>query len=112
LLFSARAKFLVLTHAWSGHANSAERDKSDAPLRCYLGVTQPVPVNVADWDAFPNLPATCPHVTICRHAGIFGYFEYFGTDLELKVLNAVVMKTSIIWDITPCNPMKFDGRFG
>jgi hypothetical protein len=58
LFSTAKARLLELTHAGSGHANSTERDKSDTPLRRYLGVTQPVPVYVADWDAFLNFSAT------------------------------------------------------
>jgi hypothetical protein len=30
----------------------------------------------------------------------------------LEVLTAVVMKTSTFWDITPCNPLKVNRRFG
>jgi hypothetical protein len=29
-----------------------------------------------------------------------------------EVLTPVVMKSSIIWDITPCSPLKVDWRFG
>jgi hypothetical protein len=29
-----------------------------------------------------------------------------------EVLTAVVMKSSIFWDITPCSPLKVTGRFG
>jgi hypothetical protein len=29
-----------------------------------------------------------------------------------EVLTAVVMKTSVFWDITPCSPLKVNGRFG
>jgi hypothetical protein len=29
-----------------------------------------------------------------------------------KVLTAVVMESTIFWDITPCSPLKVNGRFG
>jgi hypothetical protein len=29
-----------------------------------------------------------------------------------EVLTAVVMKSTIFWDITPCSPLKFNRRFG
>jgi hypothetical protein len=29
-----------------------------------------------------------------------------------EVLTAVVMKSSIFWDITPCSPLKVNQRFG
>jgi hypothetical protein len=30
----------------------------------------------------------------------------------LEVLSAVVMKTAVFWDITPCSPLKVNRRFG
>jgi hypothetical protein len=30
--------------------------------------------------------------------------------VRFQVLTAVVMKSSIFWDITPCSPLKFDQR--
>jgi hypothetical protein len=32
--------------------------------------------------------------------------------VESEVLTAVVMKSSIFWDITPCSPVKVNPRFG
>jgi hypothetical protein len=32
--------------------------------------------------------------------------------LGIKVLRAVVVKSSIFWDITPFSPLKVKGRFG
>jgi hypothetical protein len=32
--------------------------------------------------------------------------------IRFEVLIAVVMKVSIFWDITPCSPLKVNGRFG
>jgi ABC-type uncharacterized transport system ATPase subunit len=32
--------------------------------------------------------------------------------LELEVLRAVVVKSTIFWDITPCNPFRVNRRFG
>jgi hypothetical protein len=31
---------------------------------------------------------------------------------EFEVLAAVVMKSTIFWDITPCSPLKVNRRFG
>jgi hypothetical protein len=31
---------------------------------------------------------------------------------RLEVLTAVVMKSNIFWDITPCSPLKVNRRFG
>jgi hypothetical protein len=31
---------------------------------------------------------------------------------EFEVLTAVLMKSTIFWDITPCSPLKINGRFG
>jgi hypothetical protein len=33
-------------------------------------------------------------------------------NLGFEVLTAVVMKSSIFWDIKPCSPLKFNRRFG
>jgi hypothetical protein len=33
-------------------------------------------------------------------------------NVEIQVLVAVVMKSSIFWDITPCRLLKVNGRFG
>jgi hypothetical protein len=32
--------------------------------------------------------------------------------VEFKVLTAVVMKSSVFWDIMPCSPLKVNRRFG
>jgi hypothetical protein len=37
-----------------------------------------------------------------------GEFIYAG----FEVLTAVVMKSIIFWDITPCSPLSFNRRFG
>jgi hypothetical protein len=29
-----------------------------------------------------------------------------------EVLTAVVLKSTIFWDMTPCSPLSFNGRFG
>jgi hypothetical protein len=41
------------------------------------------------------------------HGGIWKY-KHVG----FEFLTAVVMKSSIIWDITPCILLKVNGRFG
>jgi hypothetical protein len=33
-------------------------------------------------------------------------------NIEFEVFTAVVMKSIIFWDMTPCSPLGFDGRFG
>jgi hypothetical protein len=33
-------------------------------------------------------------------------------NLEFEVLTAIVMKSSLFWDIMPCYPLKFNRRFG
>jgi hypothetical protein len=30
----------------------------------------------------------------------------------VEVLTAVVISSTVFWDITPCNPLKVNGRFG
>jgi hypothetical protein len=39
---------------------------------------------------------------------------YIHTDkyVGFEVLTAVVMKSAILWDTTPCSPLKFNRRFG
>jgi hypothetical protein len=37
--------------------------------------------------------------------------EEIRQDVGFEVLTAVVMKSTIFWDITPCDPLKVDGRF-
>jgi hypothetical protein len=114
-LYGPGAKFLVLTHAWSGHAYSAERDKSDAPLRCYPGFTQFVPVNVADRDSFLNLPATRPHVSLCGIMFLAEYsvaFKTLCTDVTFEVPTTAIMNISIFWGITPRSSMKIEQRLG
>jgi hypothetical protein len=32
--------------------------------------------------------------------------------VELEILTAVVMKSTIFWDITPCSPLKVNQHFG
>jgi hypothetical protein len=32
--------------------------------------------------------------------------------IQYEVLIAVVMKSSIFWDLTQCSPLKFNRRFG
>jgi hypothetical protein len=32
--------------------------------------------------------------------------------VEFEVLTAVVMKSTIFWDITPCSPLRVNRRFG
>jgi hypothetical protein len=32
--------------------------------------------------------------------------------LEFEVCTAVIMKSTIFWDITPCSPLKVNRRFG
>jgi hypothetical protein len=39
-------------------------------------------------------------------------FRHLGEYVGFKVLTAVVMKSTIFWDITPCSPLKIDWRFG
>jgi hypothetical protein len=34
------------------------------------------------------------------------------TNVGFEVLTAVVMKSKIFWDITPCSPLKFNRHFG
>jgi hypothetical protein len=36
----------------------------------------------------------------------------FKWDAGFEVLTAVVMKSSILWDITPCSPLRVNRRFG
>jgi hypothetical protein len=33
-------------------------------------------------------------------------------NVGIEVLTAVVMKSAVFWDITPCSPLKVDQRFG
>jgi hypothetical protein len=33
-------------------------------------------------------------------------------NVEFEVLRAVVLKSTIFWDITPCSPLKVNRRFG
>jgi hypothetical protein len=39
---------------------------------------------------------------------IYEHIYYIGCE----VLAPVVMKSTVFWDITPCCPLKFNGRFG
>jgi hypothetical protein len=49
---------------------------------------------------------------------MLAYFSYFIRNIDLRynvgfeALTAVVMKTYIFWDITPCSPLKVSRRFG
>jgi hypothetical protein len=45
----------------------------------------------------------------CFRSMQLGIIETF---VGFEVLTEVVMKSSIIWDITPCNPLEVNGRFG
>jgi hypothetical protein len=45
-------------------------------------------------------------VFFCNKQAIPKYF------VGSEVLTAVVMKTIIFWDITPCSPLSVNGRFG
>jgi hypothetical protein len=36
----------------------------------------------------------------------------YNRDVEFEILTAVVMKSSIFWDITPCSPLKVNRHFG
>jgi hypothetical protein len=38
--------------------------------------------------------------------------KFYKAETGFKVLIAVVIKTSIFWDITPCNQLKVNRRFG
>lgn len=67
LTFYCVSKFPLRTHARSGHANSAQRDKSDAPLSCSLRVPQSVTVDITDGDTFLDLPAIRFHVMTLLH---------------------------------------------
>jgi hypothetical protein len=42
----------------------------------------------------------------------FELFVYRANLVVFEVLTAVVMKSTILWDITPCSPLKVNGRFG
>jgi dolichol kinase len=56
--------------------------------------------------AFPML-CNILHVTSCTFK--FRSCPYF---VGFEVLTAVVMKSAIFWDITPCSPLKVNRRFG
>jgi hypothetical protein len=43
--------------------------------------------------------------------GLFPYNNKI-IDVGIEVLTAVVMKSTIFWDITPCSPLKVNRRFG
>jgi hypothetical protein len=43
---------------------------------------------------------------------ILGRFSKQNTHLGFDVLTAVVMKTTIFWDITPCSPLGVGRLFG
>jgi hypothetical protein len=34
------------------------------------------------------------------------------SDIRIEVLTAMVMKSSILWDITPCSPLKANQSLG
>jgi hypothetical protein len=36
----------------------------------------------------------------------------YASIVGFEVLTAAVIKSSIFWDITPCSPLKVNGRFG
>jgi hypothetical protein len=38
--------------------------------------------------------------------------HYLSVFVGFEVLAAVVMKSTIFWDITPCSPLKVNRRFG
>jgi hypothetical protein len=39
-------------------------------------------------------------------------WRYYRSQQELSVKNILGNKSSIFWDITPCNPLKVNQRFG
>jgi hypothetical protein len=55
-----------------------------------------------DLHAFPSVKNTRVDTTFRDQRSYFGF----------EVLTAVVMKTTLFWDITPCSSFKFNRRFG
>jgi hypothetical protein len=40
------------------------------------------------------------------------YIQYFNINARLDILTTVIVKTDIIWDITPCSSLEANRRFG
>jgi hypothetical protein len=56
---------------------------------------------------FPSVVVTCQRTGRKILAPTADYDQYIG----FEVLTAVVIKSSILWDIMPCSPLKVNRRF-
>jgi hypothetical protein len=61
-------------------------------------------------------PLLQPSKSLAIHHSLMSYISTLcgldTDDVRFDVLTAVVIKSSVFWDITLCSPLKFNRRFG
>jgi hypothetical protein len=58
------------------------------------------------------LPQKAVFFHLCKFVLSLYLFNYEYICIRFEVLTAVVMKSSIFWDITPCSPLNVNNCFG